>query len=355
MPKLSTLLSLAGTGLLATAAFVRPPVSPSANASPAQATTAVAKPKVAPTVAANAQPTFTVAPAISKRALNVDIVAFAGWGTGVGELGRELPQEASPEAPMSLVVDDLGAVHVLDQVNERISIFSQNTGGKGVRVVPIPTRTAQDLALDPRGGYALLDRLVERSLIFVDASGKERSRVQITGQGVNESGEVTALFGMPDGYWVEVEHKTLVRIADKNGDPDATRPTLEGRMTKSGNLLRAARDPSGYAVVSAIGPSGFLARVPFSAGVLSLVELASDPTDTTWIAAHVGNEGTDFAISGEKVVLVAIDKSGTEIGRVDLPPPEGPEEQLRAMALSPSGAMHYLHVADVGVTIRRVR
>jgi hypothetical protein len=352
MPKLSTLLSLAGTGLLATAAFVRPPVSPIANAAPAQAKTVVAKPKTTPNVPATiAQPSFTVAPQISKRALNVDIVAFAGWGSGVGELGREVPQEASPEAPMSLAVDALGAVHVLDQVNERISIFDS----KGVRVVPIPTRTAQDLALDPRGGYALLDRLVERSLIFVDALGKERSRVQLTGQGVNESGEITALFGMPDGYWVEVEHKTLVRVADKNGDPDATRPVLEGRMTKSGNLLRAARDPSGFAVVSAIGKSGFFARVPFDAGVLSLVEVAADATDTTWVAAHVGTETADFGMTGEKITLVAIDKTGVEVGRVDLPPPEGPEEQLRAMALSPSGAMHYLHVADMGVTIRRVR
>ncbi|MGZ3417105.1 MAG: hypothetical protein ACXVEE_04525 [Polyangiales bacterium] len=350
MPKLSTLLSLAGTGLLATAAFVRPPVSPApASGVPMQK---VVAPKVTAKIAATTKPApFTVAPQVSKQPLTVDIVAFAGWGTGVGELGRELPQEASPEAPMSLVVDDAGAVHVLDQVNERISIFD----GKTVRVVPIPTRTAQDLALDPRGGYALLDRLVARALIFVDAYGKERSRVQVTGQGVAESGEVTALFAATDGYWVEVEHKTLVRIADKNGDPDATRPTLEGRMTKSGNFLRAARDPAGFAVVSAVGPNGFLARVPFGAGVMSLVDLASSPSGTTWIAAHVGDETSNFQIINEKLTLVAIDPTGLEIGRVDLPPPEGPEEQLRAMAISPSGAMHHLHVANVGVTIRRVK
>lgn len=349
MTKLGTLAALAGTGVLAAAAFVRPPTSPvpKAFAKPATAKTATPTTVVAKTATT---PAFTVTPGASVKGFVVEEIAFAGWGNAVGELGRSLPREANPEAPMSLAVDSDDRVHVLDQVNERISVFDHGVW----KTIPIGSDTVQDLVVDPRGGYALLDRLVAKHVRFLDASGAERSVVQLEGQGVPEGGLVTGLFAQKDGFWVEVEHGKLVRVALADGSPDMTRPTIEGRRSFNGGpFLRAARDPQGYAVVSA---STFFARVPFSAPVLELVALESDGS-TTYIAAHTGREQptAPFALYDEKLFVVALDSAGLEIGRFELPPNTGPEETLKPMTLSPKGEVHFLHVGQNGASIRRAR
>jgi hypothetical protein len=354
--KLGTLAALAGTGVLAAAAFVRPPTSPvpQAFAKPATVKVATPTPLTAKTTSA---PGFTVTPGVSAKGFVVEELAFAGWGNGLGELGRNLPREANPEAPMSLSVDAADRVHVLDQVNERIAIF-ENVSGHGVwKTIPIGSDTVQDLVVDPRGGYALLDRLKARHVRFLDASGAERGIVQLEGPGVPEGGLVTGLFAHKDGFWVDVEHEKLVRVALADGSPDPVRPTLEGRRSFNGGpLLRAARDPQGYAVVSATGAGGFFARVPFTAPVLELVGLESDGA-TTYIAAHVGREQqtAPFALYDEKLFVVALDTSGLEIGRFELPPNTGPEETLKTITLSPKGEVHFLHVGQTGASIRRAR
>jgi hypothetical protein len=348
--KLGTLAALAGTGVLAAAAFVRPPTSPvpAAFAKPTVVKT-VPKTTVGP-VKPTTNPGFTVTPGVSAKGFVVEELAFAGWGKAVGELGLELPREANPEAPMSLSVDAADRVHILDQVNERIAIFDHGVW----KTIPIGSDTVQDLVVDPRGGYALLDRLKARHVRFLDSSGGERGDVQLEGPGVPDGGLVTALFAQKDGFWVEVEHQKLVRVALADGSPDSVRPTLEGRRSFNGGpLLRAARDPQGYAVVSA---STFFARVPFSAPVLELVGLESDGT-TTYVAAHVGREQATepFGLYDEKLFVVALDASGLEVGRFELPPNTGPAETLKTFTLSPKGEVHYLHVGQNGASIRRAK
>ena len=352
MTKLGTLAALAGTSVLAAAAFVRPPTSPVPAAYAKQATVVKATPKTA-VANTTTNPGFTVTPGVSGKGFVVEEIAFAGWGNGLGELGRELPREANPEAPMSLAVDDADRVHVLDQVNERIAIFDHGVW----KTIPIGSDTVQDLVVDPRGGYALLDRLKARHVRFLDASGAERGVVQLEGPGVPEGGVVTGLFALPDGFWVDVEHEKMVRVALADGSPDSVRPTLEARRSFNGGpLLRAARDPQGYAVVSAVGAGGFFARVPFSAPVLELVGLESDGK-TTYVAAHVGREQTTapFALYDEKLFVVALDTSGLEVGRFELPPNTGPEETLKTLTISPKGEIHFLHVDQTGASIRRAK
>ena len=46
-----------------------------------------------------------------------EVFARAEWGNGQGRLGRIRPDEANPEAPMSLAQANDGTVVVLDQVN----------------------------------------------------------------------------------------------------------------------------------------------------------------------------------------------------------------------------------------------
>jgi hypothetical protein len=353
MTRLGTLAALAATGVLAAAAFVRPPVSPVQRTLLGPKTAAAGTMAKAPPRSTKAA-AFATAPAVSQRGFVVEQVLFAAWGAGLGELGVTRPKEANPEAPMSFAVDAEGRVHVLDQVNQRIAVFAAT--GTALSVVPIGSDTVQDLAVDPRGGWALLDRLVAREVRFLDRDGKVRARVPVVGPGIDEGGLVTGLFAARDGFWLEVEHTSLVRVATADGEPDPQRPTLEGRRaTPTAPMLRAARDARGFAVVSATGAGGFFARVPFDAPVLSLVGLEGDGLGTTFVGAHLGRESSSFALYDEKVSVVALDAQGTEIGRFDLPPPEGPEEQLKSMVLSPAGHVHVLHVGQNGATIWRAR
>ncbi len=352
MTKLGTLAALASTGVLAAAAFVRPPVSPAPTAKAAPLVKAA---WAAPAPVVTGTPGFTVTQPSAARSFQVEEIVFAAWGTAVGELGRSLPREANPEGPMSFAIDDAGRVHVLDQLNERISVFDPVSGAPA-RAIPIGSDTAQDLVIDPAGGYALLDRLVTRDVKFVDGKGVLRTSVPLVGPNVPESGVVTALFAAKDGFWVETDHEKLVRIALPDGSPDPLRPTLDGRRFGASPLLRAARDPAGYAVVSAVGSGGFLARVPFTAPVLELTALESDGV-TTFVGAHIGRETrvAPFQLFDEKVVVVALDGAGDEVGRFELPPPLGPEEQFKTMVLSPKGELHQLHVGATGASIRRAR
>lgn len=85
-------------------------------------------------------------------------------------------------------------------------------------------------------------------------------------------------------------------------------------------------------------------------------DLESDGT-TTFVGAHIGRETTQapFQIYDERVVVVALDGAGSELGRFELPPPIGPEEQFKTMVISPKGEIHHLFMGSTGASIRRAR
>jgi len=75
------------------------------------------------------------------------VLASFGWGNGEGNLGHSRPDEANPEAPMSLTVDALGQVWILDQVNERLMKLDRS--GKQVGTMPLTVQAAQDVVIAP--------------------------------------------------------------------------------------------------------------------------------------------------------------------------------------------------------------
>jgi hypothetical protein len=371
-------ISLAVAGVASAALFVRPPTTPertatagtvSKNQNVAAAPTIATDPNdpsmkgvTAKNAAGNmvsglgVGPSPVVAVKSGARAFAIDVLAVASWGDGPSDLGRTLPSQASPEAPMSLAVDDLGNVLVLDQVNERVQIFGARGGLP--TTIKIPSRTAQDLVVDPSGGLVLLDRLVDKQLIFLDATGAEKKRVDVVGSGVQEGGAVSALFASADGFWVETEHTNLVRVALPNGDADPVRPMIEGRRPNpSGPLLRAARDPNGFAVISATGSGGFLVRVPFKAPVLELNALDADAAGNVYIAGHLAREMpvAPFSLYDATIEVVALDRGGAELGRFEFPAPYGEEEQFKPIVVGKDGAIYHLEVGATAATIRRAK
>lgn len=350
------LLSFLSASAVTLALVVRPARPTVPNAKPAVKTAkaaVVASPKIALTPP-------TVAPKSSATtALIAEIAITAPWGAGKGELGHEIPSEAMPEAPMSLAVDAAGNVWVLDQVNMRVVIFDAN--GTVRRTIPIANRIAQDLA-PIAGGVTILDRLVDKAIVFLDDTGHETHRVALAGPGVDEPSGVTGLFVFEDpadplsGAWVEYEHRGLVRVALPDHTPDPARLRLDGRrVPNSTRLLRAARDPAGFALVSALGPNGFLARVPTPQPILQLEGLFGDRKGRTWVAAHTYEEGAKHALVDQRVTVVALDPTGAEIGRADLPPPEVAGDQLVPTTVGADDCFYQLHVGKTGATIWRVR
>lgn len=309
----------------------------------------------APSGASPAGPTS--APASRTAGPRVEIAFRAPWGSGPAELGHSRPQEGNPEGPMSFAVDRDGRVLVLDEVNSRVQVFA---GGKAAKSVPLPADTFQDIDLGPRGDLVLLDWLARQSVVYAGTNGAIAGEVALAGAGVPEGGGVTGLFQRDDGTWVEVEHRDLVRVADASGRADPHRPTMPGRPSGDGRaFLRAALDGREAAVVlrRARDAADFapLARVPFPAPILHLTALESDSRGRVFLAASLLRRSADEGSRPDEAEqLVILGPDGSELGRVMLPPRQGPEESYRPVRLGADGNVYQMSWDEHGVTMRRI-
>jgi hypothetical protein len=282
------------------------------------------------------------------------IAVRAPWGAGLGELGHTLPQEGAPAGPMSLAVDGTGAISVLDQVNSRVEVFAP---GRAPRAIPLPADTFQDLALAPAGGLVALDRLARRSLAWIDERGGLQRELPLVGPGVPEGGAVTGLFVRDDGAWVEVEHRSLVRIADASGRPDPARTVAPGRLAADGHVaLRAARAGRDAAVVVTaprVAPdeTTLLAQPTFPYPLLQITALESDRAGRVYLGAVIAEDPPGAGAEFE--VVVVLGRDGAEAARLTLPPRRGPEEQLRPLVLGADGAVYQLACEADAAVIRR--
>jgi len=297
------------------------------------------------------------APRVATRPPEGEVIVRAAWGAEVGALGRKSPSEGAPEAPMSFAIDGRGRVHVLDQLNTRIEIFEP---GHEPRVVALPSDTFQDIDVDARGRVVAVDRLATQTVAFLDDSGQLDHTVPLDGPGVPEGGAVTALFTREDGTWIEVEHKELVRIADASGEPDPDRPAVAGRFSADGSsLLRAGIEgPSSVRVTSqpASGHGAAMtASLAFPMSVLAVHALESDRQGRIYLAVNLirESEQAPFDVTDERETVVVLAKDGRELGRVDIAPPQGPEEQFRPIRVGDDGQIYQLVCNETGATIER--
>jgi hypothetical protein len=293
----------------------------------------------------------------AERGPEGEVVVSAPWGSGPGEIGRTRPSEGSPEGPMSFALDARGRIHVLDQVNSRIQIFEK---GKEPRSVPLPSDTYQDIEVDSRGNTLVLDRLVTGSIAFIDESGSISHSVPIVGPGVPEGGGVTAMFARDDGVWLEVEHTSSVRVADASGAPDRERPIVAGRPSADGSarLSASLAGPLGASVTVASvtgGTEPVRASVAFPMPVVGLHALETDGAGRVYLAANLIREGPGpaFDILEEREMVVVLSPGGLEIGRFDIAPPQGPEEQLRPIRVAADGSIYQLICRARGASIER--
>ncbi|MEW5739268.1 MAG: hypothetical protein AB1938_10105 [Myxococcota bacterium] len=288
------------------------------------------------------------------------VVAEFGWGSGERQLGRARPDEANPEAPMSLTVDAQGNVWIVDQVNGRLVRVDRN--GKPLADVPLPLQAAQDVVVARDGTAVVMDRLVDRSIALIGPDGKLKGELPVEGKGLEEGGGSTGVFTDGDDVYVEREHGDLVKVGSTKGVGDPERPEAPGRPSKDGQAWLSAGivdAAAGLVMVTAIEkPSQahrFTRQYALGARVVNLNLLDSDASGIIYLGSVVEAPGSTDEAPQFAVLLLCMDPvDGRPLGRVELPANTGAEETFKELVVQQEGGVVYLHRTEQGAQVLRV-
>ncbi len=287
------------------------------------------------------------------------VVASFGWGSGTGDLGRSKPDEANPEAPMSLTVDALGQIWIVDQVNGRL--VKLDKAGKPIGTVPLTVQAAQDVVVGPDGTVMVLDRLVDKSISLTGADGKPRGELPIIGKGLEEGGAVTGVFSDGKDVFVEREHGDSVKVGTTSGEANKDRPEVPGRPAGDGRTYLTAGivdSQSGTVMVTAIDrePQQHRFTRQFSVGrpVLALNALDADRSGIIYLGTVIEMPGSTPEAPQFEVALVCLDpRDGQPLGQTRFPANAMPEETFREMTVLPEGGVLFLERTATGSRLVR--
>jgi len=292
-------------------------------------------------------------------ALPPGVVATFGWGSGQGKLGRNRPEEANPEGPMSLTRDAQGNTWVLDQVNNRLVKLDKN--GKPAGEVPLPLQTPQDVAFTKDGTALVLDRLVDQAVALVGPDGKQLGELKVVGKGIEEGGAITGVFADGDDVYVEREHGDLVKLGDSKGKADLERPEVPGRPTRDGqsfisaNITNAA---AGRVAVTSIDRATkqhrYTREVPFGAPVAMLMLLDTDRSGVIYLAAVIEMPGGPGGEPTPRMGILCLDPlDGRPIGSAVLPANTDADETFRELTVLDEGGVLFLHRTEERADVLR--
>lgn len=288
----------------------------------------------------------------------VELARF-GWGSGEGNLGRSRPDEANPEAPMSLTVDALGQVWILDQVNERLVKLDRN--GKPLGTVPVPVQAAQDVVVTADGTALVMDRLVDKAIAVIGPDGKQKGELPILGKGLEEGGASTGLFADGKDVYVEREHGDSVKIGSTSGEANRDRPEVPGRPAGDGRTYLTANivdGPSGVVMVTAIDRQPqqhrFTRQLVVGLPVLGLNALDTDRSGVIYLGTIVELPGSTPELPQFGITLLCLDPlDGRPLGQTRLPANTSPEETFRELTVLPEGGVLYLERTEQGPRVVR--
>ena len=286
------------------------------------------------------------------------VFAQFGWGSGDGQLAHKRPDEANPEAPMSLALDARGNVTVLDQVNDRLVKLDKN--GKQIGTVPLTVQGAQDLAIAKDGTTLVLDRVVDKTIAVISPDGKLVGELKLEGKNLEEGGAATGVFTDGDAVYVEREHGDLVKVGDTKGKADVDREEVPGRLSRDGTAyLTAGISVVGEdrvyvgAIEKATKTQRFQREYRLAMPVLALTLLDTDRSGIIYLGAlvHVPVQGKD---PRPMVLLVCLDPlDGRPLGKAELPANVNADETFRELVVADEGGVFYLFRTDEKAQIQR--
>ena len=277
-------------------------------------------------------------------------VVRAAWGSGSGQLGREIPTVGNTIVPKSFVVDTTGKITILDGVNTRLVLWDN---ASQTREIPLPSGVFDDIDLSPGGDFILLDRTDRKAVVYLDANGNILKEVALEGLFLPYADRVTAMFSRPDGLWVEVNGSKSVKITDATGGEDIQRGIISGRLSYNGDLnLRASKYGDITAVVSARKypdtGEGWSVPIYFPDLLLYLFALETDKSDHIYL-------GAKYSITNTREEIIKLDSSGIELVRVSLQGSEGQGEMFRFCRVIPNGTLYYMCFDVEGVVITKYK
>lgn len=279
-------------------------------------------------------------------------VVEAELGDGPGEFGIQEPEEANPVAPMSLAATSGGEqVFVLDQENQRIQVIE---GSEVADEIPIPSPTAQDLALLENGDLALLDPH-EGALVVIDDGGDVRREVTLVGPGIPEVGRARGLFSREDGIWVQAD-RYFVLVLDAEGQEVEKRRLLPGHVSRDGvSLISTKILGDGSLQIDSRPVEGMptytQAQLRFDHGVSYLISTDTDAEGNFYIATNHIWEGDDSNES--QALLTVLSPELEQLRQTDLARYETGRETFRPIAVSDAGQVFQLEVQQDRVIVRR--
>lgn len=278
-----------------------------------------------------------------------------GWGSGAGKLGRDRPDEANPEGPMSFVPMPGGGLAILDQINGRLVLTDKD--GNPVKELKVSLSQPQEIAVGKDGTLAVADRLVDKRVQIFDPNGKEGGTLPLIGDKIKEGGAMTGLFVDGKNVYAENAHGILALLGTSDGVAATTQTDLFGRPSRDGKLLLSAGITSkaqGRAWVSAMNRAEtkelWTRELKESAPLLSISMLDSDARGTVYVA-YV----TEPSAGDERLVLHCLSsQDGHVIGTTELPMTEMPEETFREFSVADDGTVYHAEMTEQGMDYRAI-
>lgn len=287
------------------------------------------------------------------------VLAKFGWGSGEGNLGHSKPDEANPEAPMSLTVDALGQVWILDQVNERLVKLDRT--GKQVGTVPLTVQAGQDVVVAPDGTVLVMDRLVDKSVSVMGPDGKPRGELPLLGKGLEEGGASTGVFTDGQNVYVEREHGDAVLVGNTSGEASKERPEIPGRPAGDGRTYLTAGivdGASGMVMVTAIDrePQAhrFTRQLSLGQPVVALNALDADRSGIIYLGTVIELPGSTAEAPQFGIALLCLDPlDGRPLGQTRFPANTMPEETFRELTVLPEGGVLFVERTASGPRVVR--
>jgi hypothetical protein len=285
------------------------------------------------------------------------VVTEFGWGSGDGQLGKERPDEANPEGPMSLTVDAQGNAWVLDQVNGRL--VKVDRSGKVVGSVPVPLQAPQDVVMTKDGKALVIDRLVDKAVAVLGPDGKQLGELKLEGKGLEEGGAATGVFTEGDDVFVEREHGDSVLLGNTKGEPNKDRPEVPGRPAGDGRTYLTAGivdGPSGVVMVTAIERESrahrFTRQLALGGPVVALNALDADRSGIIYLGVVTEQAGSTPEALQFGITLLCLDPlDGRPLGQSRFAANSMPEETFRELTVLPEGGVMFLERTASGARL----
>ena len=282
---------------------------------------------------------------------DVEVFARAAWGGKFGELGRERPEQANPEGPMSVAASTNGDVWILDQVNARLVHYDAK--GAVASVVPGLSGSPQDLVAAPNGALLILDRLKEPSVSILSSDGAKLASLTLAENAKMSPGQIRDVFVHNGDVYVEAER--TVRVGTLAGQPDPELTEIPGKPLPNGGYAKAfvgSADDGFYVTIQDDLPLRlrFTRAYRSSSGVGRIVALEADAAGIVYVATtQLDAAGAELGVQ-----VTCIEPSrGEVVGTASLPPHRLPEESFREFSVLPAGGFVYAHMTEQGVELLR--